>query len=123
MHERGRTLLEMVFTVLILMSLLALGLPGLRAYSGQAELLGAAEIFKQQCRLARSVATSTGRQTAIRFEQGADGPYISVYRDGNNNGVLAADIQRGTDVRISGPHRLTTPAASVRIAILPGTPA
>jgi type II secretory pathway pseudopilin PulG len=123
MRERGHTLLEMVLTVLILVTLLAFGLPSLRAYSDQAELLGAADIFKAEFRKARSIAATTGRQTAIRFEQLPDGPYVSVYQDGNHNGVLQADIERGRDIRVCGPRRLSTGAASVRIGILPGTPA
>jgi hypothetical protein len=62
-------------------------------------------------------------QTAIRFEQTPAGAFVSVYQDGNHNGVLSADISRGTDKRISGPRRLDSGASSVRIAIHPGTPA
>ena len=122
-RQTGRTLIELLLAVGILLSALALGLPGLRAYSSEAQILGAAEVFKQEFRKARSIATTTNRQTAIRFEDTSAGSFVSVYQDGNNNGVLSADIQRGVDKRVSGPRRLTTGAATVRIAILPGTPA
>lgn len=123
MRETGHSLMELLFAVAMLMALLALGLPGLRAYSSEAHILGAAEVFKQEFRKARSSATTTNRQTAIRFEETASGPCVSVYQDGNNNGVLRFDIERGIDRRVSGPRRLDSGAASVRIAIHPGTPA
>jgi len=123
MREEGRTLLELLFAVAMLASLLALGLPGLRAYSSEAHILGAAEVFKQEFRKARSIATTTNRQTAIRFEETAAGAFISVYQDGNHNGVMSAEIARGIDKRLAGPRRLDSGASSVRIAIHPGTPA
>lgn len=123
MREEGHTLMELLFAVAMLMALLALGLPGLRAYSSEAHILGAAEVFKQEFRKARSSATTTNRQTAIRFEETASGPRVSVYQDGNNNGVLRQDIERGIDKRLSGPRRLVPGAPGVRIAIHPGTPA
>lgn len=123
MRERGHSLLELLFVVGILLLLLTLGLPGLRAYSYEAELLGATEVFKQEFRLARSRAIATNRQTAIRFEETPAGSFVSSYQDGGCNGVLSRDIDAGVDKRISGPRRLDSGAATVRIAILPGTPA
>lgn len=123
MRQAGHTLIELLFAIAILTLFLALGLPGLRAYSSEAQILGAAEVFKQEFRKARSIAATTNRQTAIRFEETAAGPCISVYQDGNHNGVRSTDIERGIDTRISGPRRLDSGAASVRIAIHPGTPA
>lgn len=123
MRQAGHTLIELLFAIAILTLFLALGLPGLRAYSSEAQILGAAEVFKQEFRKARSIAATTNRQTAIRFEETATGPCISVYQDGNHNGVRSTDIERGIDTRISGPRRLDSGAASVRIAIHPGTPA
>ncbi len=123
MREAGHTYVEMLCAIGILMTLMALGLPGLRAYTTEAHILGAADVFKQEFRKARSVAATANRQTAIRFEQTAAGAFVSVYQDGNHNGVLAADIQRGIDKRVSGPRRLDSGASSVRIAIHPGTPA
>lgn len=123
MRERGHSLLELLVAVGLLLLLLALGLPGLRVYASEAHILGAAEVFRQEFRKARSGAITSNRQTAIRFEQTAAGSFVSVYQDGNGNGVLSADIARGVDRRLSGPRRLHSGAPSVRIAIHPGTPA
>ena len=122
MRERGHSLLEMLLAVSLLLLLLALGLPGLRAATHDAHIVGAAEVFRQEFRRARSSAITSNRQTAIRFEQTPAGPCVSVYEDGNRNGVLSADIARGIDKRMSGPRLLVSGAPSVRIAIHPGTP-
>jgi type II secretory pathway pseudopilin PulG len=123
MRTTGYSLVEMLLALLLLMILMAIGLPGVLAATRDAHVLGAADVFKQEFRKARSVAATTNRQTAIRFEQTADGAFVSVYQDGNHNGVLGADIARGVDRRVSGPRRLSPGAATVRIAIHPGTPA
>ena len=122
MKENGHTLVEMLFVLLILGLVFCLGLPSLKAYSSEAHILGAASIFKQEFLKARSIATTSGRQTAIRFESVGDIPMISVYQDGGCNGVLSTDITRGIDRRISGPHRLESGAPTVRIAIHPNIP-
>lgn len=123
MRETGTTFLELAIALGLLLAILAFGLPGLRAYLTEAHILGAAEVFNQEFRKARSIAAASGRQTAIRFEKLADGDFVSVYQDGNNNGVLADDIRRGIDRRVAGPRRLDTGASTVRVAIHPGTPA
>jgi type II secretory pathway pseudopilin PulG len=114
---------ELVVVLAVLMVLLAVGAPGLKAYAVRSQLEGATRQFQGEFRKARSIAVRTGRQTAIRFEGPADAPTFSVYSDSNWNGVLASEIARGTDPRIAGPFVLSGGAPEVRIAILPGTPA
>jgi type II secretory pathway pseudopilin PulG len=123
MDQRGHTLVEMLIAAAILMVMAAVALPHVRAYSVEAHLLGAGQVFKGEFRKARSIAVARGVQTAIRFEETLDGMAVSTYLDGNRNGVLAADIESGVDVRIRGPHPLTTGASDVRVAINPGVPA
>jgi prepilin-type N-terminal cleavage/methylation domain-containing protein len=123
MRERGFSLVEMVVVVAILMVLAAVFAPNLKAYAVDAHLLGAGRQFKEEFLKARSLAVKTGVQTAIRFERRPDGAYFSVYADGNFNGVLAAEIATGTDVRVAGPFVLSGGAPDVRVAINPGTPA
>lgn len=122
MHERGHTLLEMLIAVAILLALATVAVPWVRAFSEDASLLGAGREFKGDFRLARSVAARSGVQTAIRFEEEVDGTYVSVYRDGNYNGVLAVEIETGVDARLSGPRRLDSGAPGVRVGINPGVP-
>lgn len=123
MSEHGHTLTEAVFAAAILSTLLTFGVPALRAYTVEAHILGAASVFQEDFLLARSLAARSGAQTAIRFERRPQGAFVSVYADGNHNGVLSVDIARGVDRRVSGPRRLDTGAPGVRVGINPGVPA
>jgi prepilin-type N-terminal cleavage/methylation domain-containing protein len=123
MNQRGHTLVELLIVLAIMTVMGAIALPHVNAYSVEVHLVGAGQVFKGEFRKARSVAVARGVQTAIRFETEPDGTYLSTYVDGNFNGVLAADIRRGVDVRISGPRLLTTGASDVRVGINPAVPA
>jgi len=113
----------MVFVLGIILLMASLLIPGLRAYSQEAQLLAAAEKFCGQFREAYSMAIKQNVNTAIRFETGARGPTYSLYADGNGNGVLSADIASGRDRRVAGPIPLDAGLARVRVAINPGVPA
>ena len=121
-RERGFSVLELVIVLAIMLVLAAVGLPNLKAYSVEANLVAATRVFEAEFRLARSMAVRSGQQTAIRFEERGDQMQCSTYMDGNNNGVLSADIARGIDRRVSGPIDLAGRTSGVRIAINAGVP-
>ena len=122
MRERGHTLVEMILVLAILVIFGTLSVPHIRAYSAEAHLLGAGQVFRGEFRKAHSMAIRSGVNTALRFEAQGAGWTLSTYADGNRNGVLAADIAAGIDKRVSGPRQLTTGSGEVRVAINPGTP-
>jgi type II secretory pathway pseudopilin PulG len=122
-NERGYSLPEGAVVIAIAMLLAALGVPTLRAYSVEAQLLGAGREFKSRFLKARSTAVRLSVETAIRFEPQTDAVYYSIYIDGNFNGVLSAEIESGIDKRIEGPFLLTSGAPDVRVGINPGVPA
>lgn len=121
--ERGHTLVEMTLVAAIIFTMAAVAVPILKAYAEDAHILGAGRQFKGEFRKARSIATRSGVQTAIRFEENPDGLYYSLYEDGNYNGVLSAEIASGVDKRISGPLRVDSGAPGVRVGINAGVPA
>lgn len=123
MGERGRTLIELVVAAGIVSVLAVFTFRQVRAYSVDAHLLGAGNVFKGEFRKARSMATRNNVYTAIRFEEKAAIPRYSVYRDGNFNGVRKEDIAKGVDRRVAGPFFLDAQAPGVRVGINPGTPA
>ncbi len=123
MNERGHTLLEVVLVLALLLVAASFLIPGLRAYSQEAQLMGAAQTFRGRFREAQSIAVRRNVETAIRFETGVSGPSYSTYIDGNGNGVLSADIATGRDRRIAPPVPLAAGLAGVRVAINPGVPA
>jgi prepilin-type N-terminal cleavage/methylation domain-containing protein len=121
--RNGFSVLELVVVVALMLVMATVAIPHLKAYSVEAKLVGATRIFQGEFRLARSMATRSGVQTAIRFEE-LDGQMVcSTYMDGNGNGVLAKDIQTGVDRRVAGPILLAGRTTGVRVAINPGVPA
>ena len=73
MNERGYTLVEMLMVLAILVVFGTLSVPHIRAYSSEAHLLGAGQVFRGEFRKARSMAAMRGVYTAIRFESQPDG--------------------------------------------------
>jgi len=120
MRQRGFTLIEMSVVVFLILVLVALAAPSLKAYSVEAHLLGAGRIFKGEFLKARSMAVKQGVYTAIRFERDGDFAYYSIYADGNRNGVRTAEIRSGVDRRVAGPLLLHGGAPGVRVGINPG---
>lgn len=119
----GYSLLElmMVFAIIVLMASVAL--PNILGYRQEASLLAAAQGFRTEFMKARSVATKTNAQTAIRFETDSTGMTVySTYVDGNWNGVLSADIKSGIDQRIAGPFRLDAGQSGVDVGVMPDAP-
>ena len=120
----GYSLLELLVALGIILVISAVALPNINGYRQEAALVGAAQNFKAEFMKARSIATMKNTQTAIRFEKDALGQTLySTYIDGNSNGVLAADIARGLDRRISGPFRLDAGQSGVEVGVLPDAPA
>jgi type II secretory pathway pseudopilin PulG len=116
----GYSLLEMVVVMALFMLLCAVAAPALKAYSVDAQLLGAARQFKEQFLFARSLAVLSNRSTAIRFETVEGVTTFSLYEDGGFNGVLATEIAKGVDRRVRGPFLLTGGAPEVRVGINEG---
>lgn len=123
MNEHGRTVLEMAVVLALILVLASISMPGLRAYSQEVQLMGAAQAFRGQFREAYSIAIQKNVQTAIRFENGPAGPAYSIYVDGNHNGVLSADIASGHDRRVAGPRPLDAGLTGVRVGINANVPA
>jgi prepilin-type N-terminal cleavage/methylation domain-containing protein len=121
--SRGFSLVEALAVVAVILILAAVGYPHFRAFTAEAYLLGAARGFKGEFRRARSLAVSSGAYTAIRFEEGSEGPVYALFRDGNANGVRSSDIAHGIDPLVEGPFPLTAGAPGVRVGFNPGTPA
>src|SRR5204863_8364745 len=68
-------------------------------------------------------AVARSREVALRFSH-KNGVYsFTVFVDGNNNGVLSRDIQRGTDKPVRGPETLSDNFRNVDFAAQPGIPA
>lgn len=88
---------------------------GVRASAGARHVLARL----QQTRVR---AITRNRATALRITLDAQGYLVQAFEDGNDNGVLAADIASGVDTRIAPDERLGEQFPSVDFGALPGLP-
>jgi type II secretory pathway pseudopilin PulG len=122
MNTRGHTLAELLVVVAVIMTMAAVAMPLFRPMFADAHLMAAGTAFRSEFRLAASEAVRRNAYTAIRFERRGDSVWYARYRDGNDNGVLTADIESGRDPLVAGPFPLTV-GSTVRVGFLPGVPA
>src|SRR5262249_6344450 len=72
---------------------------------------------------ARMEAVKRSAMVGVQFTQTGSGTYsYAVYLDGNRNGVLARDIQKGVDTLIATAERLPDQFPGVDVGVLPGLP-
>ena len=121
MHaERGFQVADLVVVLAIFGMTVVVGVPQLIRITADLRVRLAAQEVVAALRQARSVAIRLNREVALRFATGPRGEVtFTLYRDGDGDGVLNADIRSGKDPQISPPNRLEHLGADVRIG-LPG---
>lgn len=116
------TLGEIVVVLGLFATATATALPELQAGLDDARVAGAARYLSSRLAESRMDAIQRSREVAIRFVL-TNGDYTyTVYVDGNRNGVLSRDIQRGVDLPILGPERLSDNFRNVEFGTQPGLP-
>ena len=122
-HERGFQLAELVVALwLLVMIALITGPPLLRLASGVRVWLAAEEVLAAMVR-ARSAAVRLGTNVAVKLQLLPGGRATwRIYRDGDGDGVLTKDIEKGVDPPL-GPAELLEPIGrGVQFGFPPGPP-
>jgi len=97
MKTTGYSLVEVLVVSVILLSGTLLAVPLAQGMIETSRIRSAGHEAMIGFFLARQDALRTGRNTAVQFEPGAGGFRMTLYRDGNGNGVRTAEIQKGID--------------------------
>lgn len=118
----GYTAIELVFVMGISVTLSAVAIPQLMTGLDESRTAAAAQYLSTRFHRARMEAVLRKASVAVVFTQDAAGYSYAVYVDGNGNGVLSRDIQRGTDPRIGAAERLREQFTGVDFATTPGLP-
>jgi type II secretory pathway pseudopilin PulG len=118
----GYSLLELMFVVGLGITLSAIAVPQYLAGIDDVRASGAARYVSARLQRARMEAVMRSTSVAIHFAQTPGGYSYTVYRDGNGNGVLTADIQSGVDRPAGAAERLRDQFAGVDFGALPGLP-
>jgi type II secretory pathway pseudopilin PulG len=122
--ERGFQLVELTVVLAIFILLLAMSAPPILRISGELRLRLAAEEVVAAMRLARATAVRHCANVALKFRPRSDGRSTwALYRDGDGDGVLSKDIDKGIDPQIAPPARLEQIGDRVRFGFPPGRPA
>ncbi len=116
------TLGELAVTLGLIGTAAATTFPELRAGLDDARVAGAARYMSSRLAETRMDAVQRSRHVAMRFGDANAQYAFAIYEDGNGNGVLAADIQRGADPAIREPERLSDRFPGVAFGTQPGLP-
>jgi len=95
----------------------ATAVPVLSAGLERSRARAAARYLAAQMALARTEAVTRSTTIALRFQRLPGGLTVSVYRDGNGNGVRTREIDSGVDRLLEAPVRLEDLFPGVLIAV------
>jgi len=117
--RRGITLLEVLVAV-ALIGFLAFGaFPALSNLYRKTAIDAATTDVALVFAFARDRAIHTGRYTGVKWFSKNGDVVLTVYEDGNGNGVLTADIKAGLDRIVAGPHWMRGKYPHITFSFLP----
>jgi type II secretory pathway pseudopilin PulG len=123
MSGAGYSLVELLFVTSLCLTLSAIAVPQTLVGLDDVRTEGAARYIATRFQRARMEAVMQSTAVAVQFSQDAGSYTYAMYVDGNRNGVLTRDIQRGADRRLGAVERLPDEFTGVDFGALPGLPA
>lgn len=119
----GFSAIELLFVAAAIVTVGGIAVPPLVGAVEDYRAAGAARFLSARLQRARMEAVLRSRDVALRFTA-VDGRYaFATFADGNGNGVLARDIERGIDRPLGEEERLGDSFRGVDLGTLPGLPA
>src|SRR4051812_32703768 len=119
---RGYSFVELMVVMAIGVTLSAMALPEYLTTLDDMRANGAARHIAGRFQRARMEAVTRSAMVGVQFTQTASGYSYAVYVDGNRNGILTRDIQRGVDPLIAAAERLPNQFSGVEFGAIPGVP-
>lgn len=117
---RGTSLPELLVVLLILGLVFALSLPALSDLLAEEGLAAAAREVSGILNMARARAVFQGADVGVKWISSGGDLVLSVYQDGNGNGVTTADIRKGIDRLVAGPYWLRGKYPGISFSFVPG---
>ena len=117
---RGTSLPELVVVLLILGLVIALSVPALSDLLAEEGLQTAAREVSAILTTARARAVFQGADVGVKWISSGGDLVLSVYQDGNGNGVTTADIKKGVDRLVAGPYWLRGKYPGISFSFVPG---
>jgi prepilin-type N-terminal cleavage/methylation domain-containing protein len=121
-EDRGYSLLELMAVMALGVTMSAAALPGYLTAMDHFRASGAARHISARLQRARMEAVLRSAMVGVQFTPTSTGYTYAVYVDGNRNGVLTRDIQRGVDRLITAAERLPEQFPGIEFGAVPGLP-
>jgi hypothetical protein len=118
--QRGVSLAETAAVLCILGLVFAMSVPALSEILAQESLGTAAREVAAILTAARARAVFQGAEVGVKWVANAGDLVLSVFQDGNGDGVTTADIQKGVDRLVAGPYWLGSRYPGVTFSFVPG---
>lgn len=119
----GFSTLEILLATALFLTVGGVAIPPLRYATDSLRAAAAARYVSTRLHRTRMEAVARSTDVAIRFTVLSSGYSYAVFVDGNRNGVLARDIDRGVDRRLGSVERLSDNFPGVDFGTLPDLPA
>lgn len=116
------SLIELMFALGVAATIATAAVSSLAGTVGEFRASGAARYVAARLQQARVRAITRSRDTALRITRDSSGFVVSVYEDGNGNGVLTRDIQNGIDTPVGPTERIADQFPGVDFGTLPAIP-
>ena len=122
-RSAGFQLVELLVCVAVLGLLLSFSVPPLLRLSANTRVRAAAAEMVGAMRTARAFAIAHSANVGVKFRTLPDHRVLwRLYRDGDGDGVLTADIDAGVDPAVTPERQLMEFGNSVRFGFPPGPP-
>ncbi len=118
--SRGASLAELAAVLAILGLVATLSVPALSEILSEEALAAASREVATILLTARARAVFQNAEVGVKWVASAGDLVLTVYQDGNGNGVTTADIRKGVDKLVAGPHWLGSRFPGIRFSFVPG---
>jgi len=119
----GYSLMELMAAMALSLTLAAAAIPEYLTALDDVRASGAVHHVAARLQRARMEAVMRSAAVGVQFVQTTGGYSYAAYVDGNRNGVLTRDIQRGIDRLVTAAERLPEQFTGVEFGAIPGLPA
>ncbi len=116
---RGTSLLEIVVVLALLALLVLVGIAPLTDLLAEEGLIAATREVSAILSAACARAVFQGADVGVKWTSLGGDLTLSVYQDGNGNGVTTADIRKGVDRLVAGPYWLRGKYPGITFSFVP----
>ncbi len=117
MTNRGVALIDIVVAVAVALVMAAIAVPVIGGTLDRERTIVGAQYLAGQLMRARLDSLKRGRAVAVRIEIIDDRTQFQLFADGNGNGVLQRDIDRGIDLPLTDQEWLDDQARDIALRV------